>query len=166
MLNIDWFASRRHVFVHQSVVRGEPSEVWEFHEEPGTFQKLIPPFEPTTVIQAPDGLGSGSIVKTRTWIGPLPVRIEAEIIESRRPMYFSDRLMKGPFAEWHHRHEFLPGPTPGTTLYRDELLYRPPLGWLGELVRPYLIEPRMRKLFEFRHGVVRDEMARRAGSRV
>lgn len=40
------------------------------------------------------------------WLGPLPLRWLARI-EAVSPEGFTDRQLKGPFAEWVHRHEFI-----------------------------------------------------------
>jgi ligand-binding SRPBCC domain-containing protein len=38
---------------------------------------------------------------------------------------------------------------------RDEIEYEPPLGALGRLLAPVLVEARLRKLFDYRHEVTR-----------
>jgi ligand-binding SRPBCC domain-containing protein len=150
-----------HIFIKQSVVPGTPQQVWDFHAEPGTFALLLPPFERTTILQLPENLEVGATVRTKTYIGPIPIPIHAVITESVRHHYFSDVMMSGPFAYWHHRHEFLPGPDPNSTLYLDTINYRVPLGPLGDLVRPFLVAPRLARVFEYRHQVVLNEMTRR-----
>jgi ligand-binding SRPBCC domain-containing protein len=151
------------VFTKETIVPGTPTEVWEFHEEADTFRKLLPPFERTVILQTPSGLEVGALVRTKTWIGPVPTGIEARITKSSKPDYFEDEMLRGPFAFWQHRHEFLPGPTDRTTLYRDVLTYRPPLGFIGRLVRPFLIAPRLKMVFDYRHQVVLRELVERYG---
>jgi hypothetical protein len=67
-------------------------------------------------------------------------------------------MHKGPFAHWEHRHVFLPHPD-GCRL-RDEIDYAPPLGWVGRLVEPIAIRPRLRKMFTYRHEVTRRAVER------
>jgi ligand-binding SRPBCC domain-containing protein len=145
-------------FVKESVVAGTPAQVWEFHEDPETFRLLLPPFERSEVLQLPAGLIPGSEVRTKTWIGPIPTHIYAKIIAAEKPDFFEDEMISGPFAYWRHRHEFLPGPTSESTLYRDTIWLRPPLGILGRLARPFAIDPRVGRVFEYRHQVVAREM--------
>jgi ligand-binding SRPBCC domain-containing protein len=153
-----------HIFTKQTIVPGTPQQVWDFHSEPGTFALLLPPFERTIILQSPESLEVGVTVRTKTYIGPIPILIHAVIVEVVRYQYFSDIMKSGPFAYWHHRHEFLPGPDPNTTLYQDTITYRVPFGPLGELVRPFLVANRLAKVFEYRHQIVLKEMTRRTSS--
>lgn len=41
------------------------------------------------------------------WLGPLPVRWVAQI-EETEGLGFVDRQIRGPFAQWIHRHTFVP----------------------------------------------------------
>jgi ligand-binding SRPBCC domain-containing protein len=59
----------------------------------------------------------------------------------------------GPFRYWRHRHIIIPHKD--GALLRDEIEYAPPLGLLGRLAAPLMIEPRLRKLFDYRHEVTR-----------
>ena len=69
------------------------------------------------------------------------------------PHLFEDVQIKGPFRSWRHRHIINAHPEGATLL--DEIEYEPPLGPLGKLVAGWLVEPRLRKLFEYRHQVTR-----------
>lgn len=59
-------------------------------------------------------------------------RMSSIVFDVDRPHGFRDRQTKGPFAEFGHRHEFLPAG--GGTLMRDTLEFRSPFGLLGRLV--------------------------------
>ena len=65
-------------------------------------------------------------------------------------------MRRGPFARWHHKHLFLDHAE--GCLLRDEIDYAPPLGWLGRLVDPLLVRPRLRRMFTYRHAVTRREV--------
>jgi ligand-binding SRPBCC domain-containing protein len=41
------------------------------------------------------------------WLGPIPIRWLAQI-EEVSPTGFVDRQLQGPFAQWQHRHTFVP----------------------------------------------------------
>jgi ligand-binding SRPBCC domain-containing protein len=69
---------------------------------------------------------------------------------------FEDVMREGPFARWHHKHQFLPHED-GCRL-RDEIEYAPPLGWLGRLADPIAVRPRLERLFAYRHEVTRREV--------
>ena len=148
-------SGRLMLFVKQSVIRAAPERVFAFHELPDALCRLTPPWEPTRVLSAAPDLrvGSVAVVETRM-LGLLPVRWVARHTLYDPPRMFEDVQAAGPFKSWRHRHTVEPHPE-GATL-RDEIEYEPPLGPLGRLAAPLLIEPRLRKLFDFRHGVTRD----------
>jgi hypothetical protein len=61
--------------------------------------------------------------------------------------------VQGPFRKWRHRH-VIAAHAAGAVL-RDEIEYEPPLGLLGRLAAPFVIIPRLERLFDYRHAVTR-----------
>ncbi|HEX8721346.1 MAG TPA: SRPBCC family protein [Pyrinomonadaceae bacterium] len=142
------------LFVKQSVIRATPERVFAFHERPDALRLLTPPWEPTRVLSAAPDLRGGSlaVVETRLF-GLWPVRWVARHTAYDPPRSFEDVQVEGPFRAWRHRHTVEPH-AEGATL-RDEVEYEPPLGLLGRAAAPLLVEPRLRRLFDYRHGVTR-----------
>ena len=144
----------RMLFVKESLIRAAPERVFAFHERPDALLRLTPPWELTRVLQvAPDlRVGSVAVVETRLF-GLLPVRWVARHTAYDPPRMFEDVQVEGPFRSWRHRHVVEPNAS-GAVL-RDEVEYEPPLGALGRLASPLVVEPRLHRLFEYRHGVTR-----------
>jgi len=142
-------------FVKESIIRAAPERVFAFHELPDALERLTPPWETARVLTpAPDlRPGSRAVVETRLF-GVVPVRWVAEHTLYDPPRMFEDVQLSGPFRRWRHRHVVEPH-AEGATL-RDEIEYEPPLGPLGRLAAPFLVEPRLRKLFDYRHRVTRE----------
>lgn len=67
---------------------------------------------------------------------------------------FEDVQLSGPFSSWVHKH-LIEAHENGSSL-RDEIDFEPPLGPLGKMAAPFLIEPRLRRLFDYRHRVTRE----------
>jgi hypothetical protein len=65
---------------------------------------------------------------------------------------FADRQVEGPFTSWFHRHLCLDDRR-GGTLLRDEVDYDPPFGVLGRLLAGPFIQPKLQKMFDYRHQV-------------
>jgi ligand-binding SRPBCC domain-containing protein len=143
-------------FVKESVIEAPVEEVFAFHERPDAFALLQPPWERTEILQPPSSLAVGTIVILRSKVGPLWVTIEAEHIGYEKNRSFEDRMNKGPFAQWHHKHLFLADP--GGCRLRDEIEYEPPFGRLGRWTAPLAVEPRLRRMFDHRHLVTRREV--------
>lgn len=149
-------------FIHESILPATVEEVFAFHERSEAFELLQPPWERTKIITPPSSLEVGTRVELRTRIGPLWITIVAEHVAFEKNRRFEDVMVKGPFASWHHRHLFFEHET-GCRL-RDEIDYEAPLGWLGRLVDPLLVRPRLRKLFEYRHMVTSREVIAARGA--
>ena len=142
-------------FVQESLIRATPERVFAFHELPDALKRLTPPWESARVIQPAESLqvGSRAIVETRI-LGLFKTRWVARHSAYDPPRMFEDVLDSGPFKSWRHRH-IIEAHASGATL-RDEIEYEPPLGWLGKFAAPFIIVPRLRKLFEYRHRVTRE----------
>lgn len=149
-------------FVKESVLPATVEEVFAFHERPDAFALLQPPWEKVDIVQPPASLEVGTRVVLVARIGPLRIPIVAEHVAYEKNVGFEDVMRRGPFARWHHKH--LVFEDPGGCRLRDEVDYAPPLGFLGGLVDPLVVRPRLRRLFDYRHEVTRREvLAGRAG---
>ena len=141
-------------FVKESVIRATPESVFEFHERPDVLTLLLPPWESARVVQPAkiSEVGSQAIVETRI-LGPIKMRWVAQHTVYDPPHIFEDVQVKGPFRSWRHRH-VVEAHVNGALL-RDLIDYKPPLGFLGRAFAPLLVEPRLRRLFDYRHEVTR-----------
>jgi hypothetical protein len=142
-------------FVKESRIAAAPEVVFRFHESPGALRHLIPPWEKMEVVESSQSLRPGSkVVLKGTVLGFLPVRWVAVHTEYDPPRLFADRQESGPFAYWYHRHLFLDDGQGGTVL-RDEVEYRPPLGWLGRWLGGWLVRRKLEAMFAYRHETTR-----------
>ena len=141
-------------FVKESVIRAAPSRVFAFHEQPAALAMLTPPWEKVRVIQRANisEIGSRAIIETRLF-GLIPARWVAEHTAYDPPRMFEDTQISGPFRAWRHRH--IVQPHADGALLRDEIEYEPPFSFAGRLAAPLLIEPKLQKMFDYRHKVTR-----------
>jgi ligand-binding SRPBCC domain-containing protein len=141
-------------FVKESVIKAAPERVFAFHELPDAFERLLPPWENAKIIQTADisEIGSRAIIDQKIF-GIFPARWIAEHTRYEPPQMFEDVQIAGPFRKWRHRHIVLPHES-GACL-RDEIEYEPPMSFLGAIAAPFLIVPRLEKMFEYRHEVTR-----------
>ncbi len=141
-------------FVKETRIAAAPERVFAFHESPGAFQRLTPPWERVEVVEGGESIRPGSRVVLRTKVGPVPLRWVAEHTEYESGRMFADTQITGPFARWYHRHWFLDDGRGGTVL-RDEVDYEPPLGPLGRWLAAGYLEKKLQKLFDYRHEVTK-----------
>ncbi|GAA4488053.1 SRPBCC family protein [Microbacterium panaciterrae] len=79
-------------------------------------------------------------------------RMTSLVFDVDAPHAFSDRQIRGPFAEFRHRHTF--EPAPGGTLMRDEIVFRSPFGPLGRLVDAVIMRRHLIRLIDERNDVL------------
>ncbi len=141
-------------FVKESIIRASPERVFAFHELPDALERLMPPWEKARVLVPPKNLHAGTrtVVETKL-LALFPVRWEALHTAYERPRMFEDVQVSGPFKSWRHRHIVEPHEL-GAVL-RDDIEYEPPLGFLGRAAAPFMVERRLRRLFDYRHAVTK-----------
>ena len=141
-------------FVKESLIHATPERVFAFHERPDALRLLTPPWERARVVQAAliSSVGSRAIIESPIF-GPFKTLWVAEHTVYDPPRMFEDVQISGPFRKWRHRH--IVEPHAEGAILRDEIEYEPPLRIIGRLVAPFVIEPRLHKLFAFRHEATR-----------
>lgn len=141
-------------FVKESIIKAAPERVFAFHELPDAFERLMPPWENAKIIQKADisQIGSRAIIEQKLF-GLISSRWVAEHTKYEPPKMFEDVQISGPFHSWRHQHIVLPHDS--GAILRDEIEYQPPMSFLGILAAPFLVVPKLEKMFEFRHEVTR-----------
>lgn len=134
-------------------VAREALAAWHF--APGAIGRLIPPWQPVRVLRN-EPLADGSV--TELQLGdPLGLRWTARHEAVDRSAGFTDRSLRGPFAHWVHRHDFLTGTADRSTL-RDTVDFAPPLG-LGSLTPRGVWTAPLQRMFAFRHQRTQHDLA-------
>ncbi|MEQ8787036.1 MAG: TIGR01777 family oxidoreductase [Pirellulaceae bacterium] len=148
-------------FVQSTALPTSAAEAFAWHERPGAFDRLIPPWENVRVVSAGGGIGEGQRVELVNQLGPLSLRWLVEHRDYRRGEMFRDVQLEGPFAHWDHRHAFRPeGPT-GCVL-EDRIEYACPGGALGRLLGRGLVQSRLERMFRYRHETTAADLAAHA----
>jgi ligand-binding SRPBCC domain-containing protein len=140
-------------FIKETVIKASPERVFAFHELPDAIERLIPPWENAVIIQKANikEIGSQAIIDTK--IFGITSRWVAEHTAYDPPRMFEDVQISGPFESWRHRHIIEPH-ADGTVL-RDEIEYEPPFSIIGVLAAPFVIVPKLEKMFDHRHEITR-----------
>jgi ligand-binding SRPBCC domain-containing protein len=135
-------------------------KIWPFFLRPENLNRITPP-DLGFVIRSPvpSEMTPGLIITytVRPLMG-IPVSWVTEITHLHPPAadrdwaLFVDEQRFGPYRFWHHRHLFTQQDQ--TTLMEDEVHYGLPLGFLGRLVHPWLIRPRLMAIFSYRSRII------------
>jgi len=145
-------------FVRATEIPVPVEELFAWHERPGAFERLQPPWEEVRVVSREGGIEDGGRVSLKVRTGPFWQRWEAEHFDFERNRLFRDRQVRGPFREWVHSHKFHANGN-GASILEDDVEYRPPAafltsGWIGRKVA---------SMFAWRHRLTRDDLAAHAG---
>jgi len=129
---------------------------FQYHEQPGALQRLIPPWESVEIEHSDGSLEIGSRVVLKLKVAGIPLRWVAEHTHYDPPDLFADRQVSGPFAAWEHRHRF--EPVGLNCQLMDEVRYELPLGKLGQLFGSRSARTTVKAMFAYRHRVTRDDL--------
>jgi uncharacterized protein len=132
--------------------------LFAWHERPGAFRRLAPPWARAEFLEECRGLPVGGRVVFEVRRGPLRATWIARITACEPGRSFVDELERGPLRAWRHEHRFLDA-APGSRL-EDRIEYRLPAGasWIaGAWVRRQID-----RLFTYRHARLRFDLARQA----
>jgi uncharacterized protein (TIGR01777 family) len=99
----------------------------------------------------------GSLINYRLRIKGVPAGWRTLIGQWSPPHMFVDEQLKGPYSLWHHTHKFESSHM--GTLMEDRVIYRVPLGPIGDLVRLIMIKSDIQKIFRHRFKIVNEVFA-------
>ena len=143
----------KRTYIKETEIEASPEEVFAWHEQEGAVERLTPPWERVQMVERANNLRVGARVVFKVFTGPIGQTWVAEHTVYEPPHLFVDVQRQGPFAYWSHRHRFERTPR-NTTQMIDEIEYRLPMGWLGELFGGAFTRRKLDRMFAYRHRVV------------
>lgn len=148
----------QHELLAEQWVPYKPDEVFPFFCNETNLEELTPKFLGFRVIgKSTEHVEQGTLIDYRLNLHGFPVKWRTRIEEWSPNRKFIDTQLKGPYAKWHHTHEFVP--LAGGTLLRDRVLYKLPLGFFGDAVAGWKVDSDVASIFAFR----REKIGRRFG---
>lgn len=132
------------------------AEVFAWHERPGAFERLAPPWQRVEVLAHRGGIRDGARVSLRTYLGPISQRWEIEHRDYVAGSQFRDVLLSGPFVVWDHLHRFEADGEDACVL-TDSIRYRLPGGAVGALGVDW-VERMLTQTFAYRHRITRADL--------
>jgi ligand-binding SRPBCC domain-containing protein len=125
-------------------------KAWDFLSKPENLKIITPDYMSFDILSGADrSMYPGQIIQyIVTPILGIKTKWVSEITQVKRQNYFVDEQLYGPYALWHHKH-FIKAIDGGVEM-EDIIDYKLPLGWLGQLVHPFLVKPKLEEIFEYR----------------
>jgi uncharacterized protein len=159
------FSGVTSTFIARLTAPVSADELFAWHERPGAFERLTPPWQQVRVLESSGGIRDGARVALRvsllgragfTW------RLEHEAYVAGRR--FRDVQRSGPFGRWEHTHLVEPAGPAASTL-TDSIEFAPPFPASlpgAALLFDAAFRPQLRRLFAYRHAVTASDLARHA----
>lgn len=147
----------RNTFKYSSEFDFSDKELFDWHENPGAFERLNPPWQKVRVTAHSGGIRDEARVSLKIPAGLVSVRWHLKHKNYRYAERFEDEQLRGPFKYWRHQHIFL-RKTYNKSKLSDFIEYELPLGIFGKhLLRP-AIDRKLTQLFRFRHRRTKNDM--------
>lgn len=126
-------------------------EAWDFIADPKNLAVITPDSMGFKTLSGDDRkMFAGQVIEyTITPLFGLKMSWVTEITHVQDKAFFVDEQRYGPYAFWHHKH-FLKE-IPGGVEMEDIVHYKIPMGILGRLVHPFLVKPKLKEIFDYRH---------------
>ena len=150
-----------HTLRREQVLPGPPEDVFPFFADAGNLEAITPPeLSFDIVTPRPIDMHVGTLIEYRLRLHGLPISWLTRIEVWEPGVRFVDQQLRGPYALWHHTHEF-ERTADGDTRMRDTVRYAIPFGPFGELAHLLFVRRDLDRIFDFRTEEVARRMERR-----
>ena len=127
--------------------------MFAFFSDAANLEAITPPFLRFRIITPPPiEMRAGTRIDYELSLWGLPVRWRTRITCFEPNRRFVDEQEAGPYAYWHHLHEF--EADGDRTRMTDEVSYRLPFGTLGALAHPLWLERQLADIFDYREQAI------------
>ena len=131
-------------------------QLFSWHENPGAFERLTPPFEPVKVKKRKGGIDGGE-VHLQMNLGPIPLPWVARHHDYIKNKQFLDEQVSGPFASWNHAHLFEKIDAKSSKLI-DKIDYKLPFGTVGKTFGGAFADQKIKQMFAYRRNITKNDL--------
>ena len=125
------------------------AEVFAFFADASNLELITPHFlRFRTLTRAPITMRVGTRIDYEIALLGVPMRWRSHISVWQPNVRFVDEQERGPYARWHHTHDF--EAQGNATVVRDTVEYSEPLGPLGGVAHVLFVERTLKRIFDFR----------------
>jgi len=127
--------------------------LFAWHDRPGAFERLLPPWEPVRIKARQGSIRDGDWLHLQ--MGPMSWLARHRGYQP--PHQFIDIQAQGPLAYWQHQHLFR-ALSPERSELTDLIEYELPLAPASGLAHPWT-QARLHKMFTYRHRITAQDLA-------
>ncbi len=136
-------------------IQDTPDKVFEFFSDEKNLEKITPSYLNFKVLgKSTEKIQKGTLIDYKLKVHGIPLKWQSSISRFEKEKTFIDEQVKGPYAKWIHTHDFIP--TKSGTLMRDEVIYKVPMGILGEIFGGPFVKNDLKNIFEYRNKVIKN----------
>jgi hypothetical protein len=139
-----------YILQREQIVPRSRRETFAFFADAYNLERITPPFLKFRILTPrPIAMAAGALIEYQLSLYGIPFRWRT-LIEAWTPETgFVDRQLRGPYALWHHTHEF-EEVSAGQTRVRDTVRYRIGFGPLGRVAHVLFVERSLNRIFDYR----------------
>ena len=138
-----------HTLRREQTLPGAPEDVFPFFADAGNLEAITPPYLSFEIVTPrPIEMGVGTLIEYRLKLHGLPIDWLTRIEVWEPGVRFVDQQLRGPYALWHHTHEFA-ADGDGTRM-TDTVRYALPFGPLGEIAHALFVRRDLDRIFDYR----------------
>ncbi|MEP6594566.1 MAG: SRPBCC family protein [Ginsengibacter sp.] len=128
---------------------------WHFFSSAKNLTLITPPeldFEILTLLHTTE-IYEGMLIDytVRPLLG-IRLKWQTEICKVEKPLFFTDRQVKGPYQLWEHTHTFVQ--KHNGVLMKDEVKYKLRFGIVGIIMNSLVVHKKIKKIFNFRKDIL------------
>ena len=139
------------VFTASQTLALPREDVFAFFANPANLEKITPPWLSFRMAEEEShAIEEGSEFTYDLRVRGLPMRWRSLIAEWVPGHRFVDVQLQGPYAKWHHLHTFEDAEGGSATRVIDSVVYRLPLGSMGQLLSGRFVRSDLRRIFNHR----------------
>jgi ligand-binding SRPBCC domain-containing protein len=126
------------------------TEAWGFFSAPSNLAVITPDSMGFVTLNGDERkmFAGQVIIYTITPLFGIKLQWVTEITHVQEGTFFVDEQRFGPYSFWHHKHFFKE--IDGGTEMEDIIHYKVPMGFLGRLLHPFLVKPKLEEIFAYR----------------
>lgn len=125
-------------------------EAWNFISDPKNLAVITPDSMGFKTLSGDDRqMFAGQIIHyTISPLLGLKMQWVTEITHIKDKEFFVDEQRYGPYKFWHHKH-FIKEIDGGVEM-EDIVHYKLPMGFLGDMMHPLMVAPKLKEIFNYR----------------